>query len=397
MLRRRTLLAATSAVPLFAPYVTRAQAKPLRIGFICTLSTPAGYIGEDQRDAFRLAMAEDGGDKLGGVPVELLIEDDGLKPASAKQSADKMLADGVRLFTGINWSNVLMATAPGVLDAGAFYVSLNPGPSPLAGKGCRPRYFVASYQNDNYHAAAGLGANIVGYKRMMVMAPNYQAGKDAIAGFKRTYKGEVMGEIYTQLQQTDFSVELARIRQAKPDAIYQFHPGGAGINLAKQYAAAGLVKDIPMMLAHFSMDERMIGATGNAAEGLYTAGSWSPGLDNAANKAFVAAFRKAHNRLPTIYGAHAYDTARLIGSALRASGGKVEGDGAEAFRAGMLKADFQTIRGRFKWDVNQHPILDYYLMRIERDADGQLVHVIKQRVAEQMRDTYAAECKMPAA
>lgn len=393
MLRRRTLLAAPAALAL--PYAARAQAKPLRIGFIVTLSTPAGYIGEDQRDAVRLAMMQEGGDKLGGIPVELVTEDDGLKPATAKQSSDRMLADGVRLFTGINWSNVLAAVAPGVLEKGGFYVSNNAGPSTFAGRGCHPNYFVVSFQNDTYHEAAGMAANELGYKRMVVMAPNYQAGRDAITGFKRAYKGEVLAEIYTKLEQTDFSVELARIRQARPDALYQFHPGGAGINLAKQYAAAGLNKEVPMLLAAFSMDERMISATGDAADGLYSASAWAPTLDNPANQAFVSAFRKQYNRTPTIYGAHAYDTARLIGAGLKASGGRVEGDGAAVFREGLRRAEFDSVRGSFKFDTNQHPIQDFYLIHIERDAQGGLQQRIQRKVATALRDSYAAECKMP--
>ena len=224
-----------------------------------------------------------------------------------------------------------------------------------------------------------------------------KAGKDAITGFKRTYKGEVAAEILTKLEQTDFSVELARIRSAKPDALYQFHPGGAGINLGKQYAAAGLVRDVPMLLANFSMDERMISATGGAAEGLYTTGAWAPALDNPVNQAFVAAFRKAYNRVPTIYAALTYDTARLIGAGLRASGGQVEGDAAARFREGLRRADFPSVRGKFRFDANQHPVQDFYLMQIERGADGTLGNVVKQKVAEDWRDSYVAECKMPAA
>lgn len=397
MLHRRTLLAASALPALGRPWIARAQAKPLRIGFIVTLSTPAGYIGEDQRDAVRLAISEDGGDTLGGQPVQLVMEDDGLKPASAKQSADKMLADGVRLFTGITWSNVLGAVVPGVLDKAGFYVSNNPGPSTFAGKNCHPNYFVASYQNDTYHEAAGLAANVLRYERVLVMAPNYQAGRDAITGFKRAYKGQVTGEILTKLEQTDFSVELARIRQARPDAVYQFHPGGAGINLGKQYAAAGLVRDVPMLLANFSMDERMIAATGGAAEGLYTAGAWAPALDNPTNQAFVAAFRAAYNRVPTIYAAHAYDAARLIGAGLRASGGQVEGEAAARFREGLRRAEFASVRGKFRFDTNQHPIQDFYLMQIVRGDDGTLANKVLQRVAEDLRDSYVSECKMPSA
>ncbi|MFY2990216.1 ABC transporter substrate-binding protein, partial [Achromobacter xylosoxidans] len=187
----------------------QAQQKPVDIGFIGTLSTPAGYIGEDERDAFMLAVKEGGG-KLGGVPVNVRVEDDALKPANAKQIADKMVQGGVRLFTGINFSNVMAAVGPTVLNAGGFYVSLNAGPSNYAGKACNPNYFSVAFQNDSYADTAGIAANELGAKRIVVMAPNYQAGRDAVAGFKRTYKGEIADEIYTKLEQADFSVELAR-------------------------------------------------------------------------------------------------------------------------------------------------------------------------------------------
>ena len=390
MIRRRTLLA--TAPTLAMPAIARAQAKPVRIGVIVTLSTPAGYIGEDQRDALKQAIAEDGGSTLGGYPVELLIEDDAFKPATAKQSSDRMLSDGVRLFTGINWSNVLAAVAPGVLDAGGYYVSNNAGPSTYAGKMCHPHYFVVSFQNDTYAEAAGLAADQLGYKRMVIMAPNYQAGKDSLTGFKRTYKGEVLSEIYTKLEQTDFSVELARIRAAKPDAIYQFHPGGAGINLAKQYAAAGLSREIPMLQANFAMDERMIAASGDATAGLYSTSAWCPAFDNPASTAFVAGFRKASGRVPTIYAANMYDTARLIGTALKASKGALD----ETFRDALKRADFTSVRGAFSFDTNQHPIQDFYLTRIEPGADGTLGYKVERKIATALHDSYAAECKMVA-
>lgn len=383
-----TAATALSGVLLAAP---ADAADPLRIGFITTLSTPAGYIGEDERDGFKLAITQEDG-KLGGVPVELVVEDDALKPANAKQIAERMTGDGIRLFTGVNFSNVLSAVAPTVLKTGAFYVSLNPGPSVFAGGGCNPNYFVASYQNDNFHEAGGLAANELGYKKVVILAPNYQAGRDALEGFKRTYKGQVVAEIYTKLDQTDFSVELARIRSAAPDAIYQFHPGGAGINFAKQYANSGLAKEIPMVLPVFSMDARMMAATGDAAEGYYIASNWSAGLDNAANKDFVAAFEKTYGRKPTIYAAQAYDTAKLIASGLDKVDGDIEQQ--DAFRAALKAADFTSVRGSFAFGQNQHPILDWYLMRVERGADGQLGDTVVRKVATAMQDAYAAECKM---
>ncbi len=363
--------------------------KEVKIGFITTLSTPAGYLGEDIRDAFKLAM-KDG--KLGNTPVTLEIEDDGLKPASAKQIADRMVQSGIKLYTGINFSNVLGAVLPDILASGAIYVSPNAGPSTFAGDKCHKNYYVVSFQNDAFHEASGIAGNDLGYKKMVLLAPNYQAGKDALEGFKRTYKGQVIEEIYTKLDQTDFSVELARVRALAPDAIYQFHPGGTGINFAKQYANAGLSGSIPMLLPTFSMDTRMVVATGNAAEGVIAVGSWSPELDIPASKAFVEAFRKAYNRTPTLYAAQGYDTALAIGKALDAVGGDVTK--VDDFRKAMLKADFPSVRGKFAFNNNQHPIQDYYATRFEKDASGQLVQKVIRKVAENYKDAYAAQCKL---
>ncbi|MET4575343.1 ABC transporter substrate-binding protein [Ottowia thiooxydans] len=365
---------------------------PVKIGFITTLSTPAGYIGEDLRDGFLLAMQQGGG-KLGGVPVELVVEDDGLKPANAKQAADRMVQSGIRLYTGVNFSNVLAAVVPSVTKAGYTYISANPGPSVFAGEKCDPNYFVASYQNDAYHTAGGVAANELGFKRVVVLAPNYQAGRDAIAGFKRTFKGEVLAEVYTKLDQSDFSVEIARIRSLAPDAIYQFHPGGAGINFAKQYGNAGLGKTIPMLMPGFSMDARMLVATGGASEGFYTTGIWSVAMDNPASKKFVQDFQAAYKRVPTDYAMQAYDTAQWIASGLKAVGGDL-GKNAE-FRAALRKANFTSLRGKFALNTNQHPIQDLYLMRIEKSANGELAPKVLRKIVSEDRDSYSAACKMP--
>lgn len=370
-----------------------AQAQdPVRIGFITTLSTPAGYIGEDLRDAFNLAI-EEGGGKLGGVPVELMVEDDALKPANAKQAADRMVQSGVPIFTGVIFSNVLAAVVPSVTKADDFYISLNPGPSNFAGQRCDPNYFVVSYQNDAFYSAGGVAANELGYKKVAVLAPNYQAGRDAIAGFKENFQGEIAAEIYTKLDQSDFSVELARIRSIAPDAVYQFHPGGTGINFAKQYAAAGLNKSIPMIIPSFSMDAHMLKATGDAAEGVYTTGIWSLDTDTPQSRAFVEAFQKKYGRVPTDYAMQAYDTAQLMGTALKA----VDGDMSrkDEFREAMRKADFESLRGNFRMNVNQHPIEDYYLMQIVRQDSGELAPRTVRKLMTDHEDSYAKLCKMP--
>ncbi len=385
-LTRRTALASALAMPL----VARAQNAPVKIGLVTTLSGPGGYLGADIRDAFMLAA--DGG-KLGGVPVQVLVEDDGLKPAQAKQTVNRFLkSEGVRLFTGVVFSNVAEAVAPDVLDDGAIYVSPNAGPSSLAGKNCNANYYVVSWQNDTLHESAGENANRLGYKKMFLLAPNYPAGKDAITGFKRFFKGEVVGESYTKLDQTDYAPEMANIRAANPDAVFQFHPGGLGIAFIRQYQQAGLVGKIPMVLAAPSLDSTILGAVGDAAIGMDVTSHWNSDFDNAANKAFVAAFVAKYQRLPTVYASQGYDTALAIGAALQGSGGNVKDPAA--FRKAMLPANFQSVRGKFKFGPNQHPVQDWFGLRAEKGADGKLALVTKTRVLTDRGDAYSESCKI---
>ena len=384
---RKTILAASIAAlatfPAFA-------ADPVKIGMITTLSGPAGYLGQDIRDGFKLAM-EDG--KLGGVPVELVVEDDGLKPGQGKQIAERFLGEeGIKLFTGIVFSNVAGATVPDIVDNDAFYVSPNAAPSNMAGKECNRNYFVVSWQNDSLHESAGQNATNLGYKKAFVLAPNYQAGKDAIAGFKRYFKGEIAGEIYTRLDQTDFAAELAQVRAAKPDVVFQFHPGGLGITFLRQYEQAGLMKEIPMVVAEPSMDGVTLAAVGDAAIGLNVTSHWNSDFDNAANKKFMEAWNKAYNRPVTYYASQGYDAALAYASALKATGGSL--DDADAFRAALRKADFESVRGKFAFGPNQHPVQNWYALKVEKGEDGKPVLKTVGEVFKDHGDAYSAECKM---
>ena len=367
--------------------------QPVKIGLITTLSGPGGYLGADVRDAIQLAIEMEGG-KLGGVPVQLVVEDDGFKPGQGKQIADRMMkTDGIRLFTGIIFSNIAGATVPDILDGGGIYVSPNAGPSNFAGKECHKNYYVVSWQNDTLHESAGQNANNLGYKKVFILAPNYQAGKDAIAGFKRFYKGEIAGELYTRLDQTDYAPEMAQIRAAKPDAVYHFHPGGLGIAFTRQYQQAGLLGTIPMVVAAPSLDANIVKAVGDAAVGINGTAHWNTDFDNPANKKFMEAWAKKYgpDRLPTYYAGQGYDTALAIGAALKGSGGDVKD--TEKFRKAMVKADFQAVRGNFKFGPNQHPIQDWYATKVEKDKDGKIVIKTGAKIMSDQGDVFAKDCK----
>jgi len=376
----------------FTHFPSSQAADKIKIGFISTLSGPSSSIGIDIRDAFQLAVKVNGG-KLGGLPAEVLVGDDQFKPDVGRQLAERYVrSDKVNFLTGIVFSNIMLASVPIAFENKLIYVSPNAAPSPMAGKDCNPYLFVASWPNDAYHEAAGQHATNRGFKNAYLIAPNYQAGKDSLTGFKRFYKGKVVAEVYTQLGQLDYAAELAQVRAAKPDALYIFLPGGMGINFIKQFVGAGLSKDVPLIVPGFGDDQDIIRPVGEPMLGLFDTAHWAIDFDNAANKKFVAAFEKEYKRLPTVFAAQGWDTAMLIDAAVRDVKGKVED--VEAVRKAMKAARFESVRGAFKFNRNQMPIQNYYLRVVGKDAQGRLVNKTIGTVFKDHGDAYVQDCKM---
>jgi branched-chain amino acid transport system substrate-binding protein len=362
----------------------------LRVGIIVTLSGPAAVLGGQVRDGFNLAVKTLGG-KLGGRSAEVVVVDDELKPDVAVTKVKGLVErDKVDFVVGPIFSNVLQAIFKPVTDANVFLISPNAGTSNFAGKQCHPNFFVTSYQNDQMFGVLGKYAQDKGYKRLFMMAPNYQAGKDALTGVKRQFKGEIVDEAYTPLGQLDFSAELAKIAVAKPDAVFAFMPGGMGINLVKQYRQAGLA-GIPFLSA-FTTDESTLPAQGDAAVGFLAGANWAPDMDNPQNKAFLAAYEADYKSIPATYAMQAYDAALLIDSALKATGGKTEDQ--DAVRAALRKADFTSLRGKFRFGPNHYPIQDFYLVKVAKRADGKYQTEIVSRVFADSADDYAKDCPM---
>ena len=393
MLRLSTLTASLLALTA-AGFYTQAQAQtpaPLKIGFMAELSGPQGALGQDQYDAFMLVVERNGG-KLGGVPVQILREDSQLKPDVATQIVQKLIEkDNVPIITGITFSNVMMAVHKPITEKGVFLIGSNAGPAPIAGALCSPFQFITSWQNDMQAEVVGKYATDKGYKKVVGMAPNYQAGKDFIAGFKRYYKGEVVDEIYTPLNQPDFSAELAQVAAKKPDAVYVFYPGGLGVNFVRQYQQAGVLGKIPL-LSTSTTDGSTLPAQKETALGVISGTHWGPDFDNPANKQFVAEFEAKFSRIPSQYAAQSYDAALLLDSAI----GKVKGNVADkkAFQTALEAADFKSVRGAFKFGPNHFPVQDMHIFEVAKDGKGR---ISLKTVATPMKnhgDAYASACKM---
>jgi branched-chain amino acid transport system substrate-binding protein len=387
---KHTLKAAGLALGVGLLATTAFAQEKVKVGIIVTLSGPAATLGQQARDGFNLAVKELGG-KLGGKDAEVVVVDDELKPDVAVTKVKGLVdRDKVDFVIGPIFSNVLLAIHKPALDGGAILISPNAGPSSYAGKECHPNFFVTSYQNDQVHEVLGKVAQNRGYKRVYLLTPNYQAGRDSMAGFKRHFKGEVVEESYVPLNNLDFQGELAKIAAAQPDALFTFMPGGMGVNLVRQYKQAGLTERLPFLSA-FTVDESTLPAQQDAAVGLLGGMTWAPNMDNPVNKAFVAAFEKEFNYVPGSYAMQAYDTAKLIDSALKATGGSAADK--KALSAAIRKADFQSARGPFKFNTNGYPIQDFYLVKVAKRPDGKFQTEIVEKVFENYGDVYSKDCK----
>jgi branched-chain amino acid transport system substrate-binding protein len=375
-----------------AAAVAAQGADKVKIGFISTLSGPNAAIGSDIRDAFNLAIKLNGG-KLGGLPAEVLVTDDQLKPENAKQIAERYLRlDKVDFITGIVFSNIVLAVAPDAIANQVFFISPNAGPAQYTGEQCSPFFFAASWPSEAYSEAAGQYVTSKGIKDVIFLAPNYVGGQDAASGFKRYYKGRLVDEMYTKLGQLDYAAELSQIRAKQPEALYVFLPGGMGVNFIKQFVAAGMSKDMQLIVPLWGSDQDIIRAVGDPMLGLFSVGHWSIDFDNPANKRFVAEFEKEYKRLPTGYAASGYDTALLIDSAVRRVKGRL--DNKDAVRAALRAADFKSVRGEFKFGRNQFPVQNYYLQVVGKGADGRIVHKTLGTVLNNRGDAYVEQCKM---
>jgi len=375
-----------------------AQADSVKIGFVTTLTTSAGVIGEDMKNSVELAL-EHIDNKMGNLDVELIMEDDGFKPDIGKQKTDKLVKqDDVDFVAGYIWSHVLLASAKSVLDADKFLISANAGPSQMAGKRCDKNFFSTSWQNDQTPMAMGEYLNQKGVKSLYIMSPNYAAGKDMANGVQSTFKGEIKGKDLTKWgadAQLDFSAELAKAKASGAEGIFVFYPGKAGGAFIKQYQQAGL-QDVMPLYTVFTVDSislpKLQAGGLSGVLGSKNTQEWSPDMDNATNKRFVGDYLKKHGKYPSFYGAQAYDSIMLIKSAVEATGGNLKDK--NALRKALMAADFDSVRGRYTYGKNHMPIQNFYLREVVEDSEGRWTTKIVKTVFENHQDPHAKDCKM---
>jgi branched-chain amino acid transport system substrate-binding protein len=392
----RKVVAAAAILTVVAAMVgsmpAPAQQKSVKIGFISTFSGPTAVIGNDMRNAFELAL-DHIGRKMGGLPVEVIYENDEIRPDVGRQKTEKLIqSDRVNFVVGYIWSNVLLASLKPVVDSQTFLISANAGPHQIAGSLCSPFFFSTSWQNDQTPQAMGHYMNQKGVKTLYLIGPNYAAGKDMLGGVTSTYQGKIVGEDLTRWpDQLDFSTELTKVRNAKPEAVFVFYPGAAGVQFLNQYAQSGLRGKIPLYTA-FTIDALSLPLQKDLALGVPGAQQWVNDLPNEANKKFVADFRARHKAYPSFYGAQAYDAVNLINSAVTAVNGNLADK--DGMRNEMRKANYASVRGPYRYGNNHIPIQNFYLQDVVKDSEGNLTLKTVATIVEDNQDRFSRECLM---
>jgi branched-chain amino acid transport system substrate-binding protein len=380
------------SVALIALAATPASAQQsIKIGFISTFSGPVAAIGNDMRNSFELGL-DHLGRKLGGLPVEVIYEDDQIKPEVGVQKTQKLIeSDKVDFVVGYIWSNVLLASLKPLVDSKTLTIVTNAGASQLAGELCSPYVFSTSWNNDQTPQAVGMYMNQKGVKTAFLIGPNYAAGKDMLEGVAATFKGQIVGRELTRWpDQLDFSAELSKARAAKPDAIFAFYPGGPGIQFITQYAQSGLKGQIPLYTA-FTIDELSLPRLKDLAVGIPGAQEWVNDLPNETNKRFVADYKQKYKSSPSFYGAQTYDAVALIDSALKAV--KNDMSKKDELRKALEKADFKSVRGNFKFGPNHIPIQNFYLQDAVKQGDDYVLKTVAT-IVENDQDKHWQKCPM---
>ena len=389
-MKKRILMGTVALVALGV--VPAGAQQPVKIGFVSTFSGPTAVIGNDMRNSFELAL-DHLGRKMGGKPVEVIYEDDQQKPEVGVQKSQKLVeSDKVDFVIGYIWSNVLLASLKPVVDSQTFLISANAGPSQIAGEQCSPYFFSTSWQNDQTPQAVGLYMNQKEVKNVFLIGPNYAAGKDMLAGVKSTFKGEVKGEEYTVWpSQLDFSAELSKARASGAESIFVFYPGAAGVQFLNQYSQSGLKGQMPLYTA-FTIDETTLPRQKDLALGVPGAQQWVNDLPNDANRKFVADCRKKYAHGPSFYGAQSYDAAMLINSAVVAVNGDLSKK--DAMREEMAKANFASVRGKYRYGNNHIPIQNFYLQEVVKEADGSFGLKTVATILKDDQDRFHDKCPM---
>jgi branched-chain amino acid transport system substrate-binding protein len=388
---RRTFLSSASMAAASAaagPWVLRAQAQsgPVKIGLVLPYTGVYAVLGESITQAMELVFARENW-TVAGRKIEMIKEDDEMKPPVGVRKTEKLIdSDKVDILTGPVHSGILMGMRDKVHNSKTILIVSNAGADAISRERCSKWIFRTSFSNWQPCQPMGgwVAKNIS--KEVFQIAPNYQAGKDMMAAFRETFVaagGRVIAEDYPKLGETDYAPYLTKIKQSGAKAVFAFFSGTDAVNFVKQYDQFGLKGSVRLTGAGFLTEPDVLPAQGASALGVVTGHFYTPVLDNPTNVRFVKDFReKFGGKMPDGFACQGYDTAEVILRALKAVNGNTQDK--DRLVAAIAKVEFDSPRGRFRFDPKTHNIVQPYIyVREVREVAGfGLTNVPVDKVAD---------------
>ncbi|HOY33845.1 MAG TPA: ABC transporter substrate-binding protein [Piscinibacter sp.] len=372
------------AAALAVSSAAQAQSAKLKVGLMLPATGTFAALGTAIENGFRLYVAEQGG-KLAGREIEFVKVDDESDPAKATDNVNKLIKrDNVDVLVGTVHSGVAMAMAKVAKDTGTLLFVPNAGADAVTGPMCAPNIFRSSFSNWQPGYAMGEVMAKKGHKNVVTITWKYAAGDESVKGFKEAFEksgGKVVKELSLPFPNVEFQALLTEIAATKPDAVYTFFAGGGAVKFVKDYAAAGLKKNIPLYGAGFLTDGTLE-AQGADADGLLTTLHYADSLNTQRDNSFRLAYAKAYKLQPDVYAVQGYDAAQMLGIGLAAVKGDI-GKKAE-FAAAIEKAKIDSPRGPFSVSKAHNPVQDIYLRQVS-GKENKLVGVASKSLADPAR------------
>jgi branched-chain amino acid transport system substrate-binding protein len=359
---------------LVQPHLAAAAEEPLRIGLIVPLTGGQASTGKQLANAVKLYMSENG-DTVAGRKIEVIVKDDGAVPENTKRIAQELIVnDKVGIIAGFGITPAALAAAPLATQARIPEIVMLAGTSIITERS--PYIVRTSFTLAQSSVIIGDWAARNGIRKVATLTTDYAPGNDALQFFKARFLaggGEIVDEVRVPLVNPDFAPFLQRIKDAKPDALYVFVPGGQGGNFMKQFSERGLDKaGIRIIGPGDVMDDDLLNNMGDAALGTVTAHMYSAAHNSPKNKAFVAAYGKMFGSRPGFVAVGGYDGIQLIYQALKKTGGNSDGDMLVEAMKGMK---WESPRGPISIDPDTRDIVqNIYIRKVEK-VNGELYNV----------------------
>jgi len=341
-------------------------AEELRIGYLAPLTGGLAQTGIDMRDGFLLYL-EQHGNKLGGMDVKLIIEDEQGKGDVAVTKAKKLvLQDKVHILIGGVLASTGYALAPVSTELKTMYIPSIPAADDLTQRQLKnfPYLIRTSWSSSQPHHPLGQWACDQGYKKVVTIAADYAFGYEVVGGFQKAFEdcgGKIIQKIWPPLGAKDFGPFIPTIKE-DADAVLSLMVGPMPAQFIKQMRGAGFKK--PILGGGTSYDEFVLPFMGDEAVGDVSALHYSAALDTPKNIAFVKAYRTRFNKVPSYYSENNYTTAQWLDEALKKTGGKWPGP--EELIKVMVSIKLDSVRGPVSFDDMRNPIQNIYIKKVEK-------------------------------